>query len=72
MPKKILFYIADLQRITGFSYDHAQREHKAIRDALGCKRHLTVEQYCEFEGLPYDEIYSFLVGDAPHPGRDIA
>lgn len=71
MTQKILFHIADLQRITGYSYDYASRVHRGIRDALGCKSHLTIRQYCKFEGLPYREIYNFLTGATAHPGLDL-
>ncbi len=67
MPKKILFYISDLQRITGFSYDYASKVHRGIRDAIGARKHLTIRQYCKFEGLPYEEIYNFLTGQSAHP-----
>jgi len=70
-PEKFLLTIKDLMRIRGLSrYNSAQEEHQTIRDALSDgkeKKYLTVQEYCTFETLPYDEVIAFLTGDAPHP-----
>ncbi|MCG8318778.1 MAG: hypothetical protein MI921_04705 [Cytophagales bacterium] len=45
-------------------YDSAQRAHKAIRDAIAPdKRKLTIREYCEFEKVPFEEIWEFLRGN---------
>ena len=45
-------------------YDSAQRAHKGIRDAIAPdKRKLTIKEYCEFEKVPFEEIWEFLRGN---------
>lgn len=45
-------------------YDSAQRAHKGIRDAIATdKRKLTIREYCEFEKVPFEEIWEFLRGN---------
>ena len=45
-------------------YDSAQRAHKGIRDTIAVdKRKLTIKEYCEFEKVPFEEIWEFLRGN---------
>jgi hypothetical protein len=56
--------VRDLQRLMGTtSYHSAVRRHKKIREAiLPGKRSLTLQEYCNFEGCQYAEIWAILRG----------
>ena len=58
----IFLTIKDLMRLMDTDhYDSAQRAHKAIRDAIASnKKKLTIKEYCDFEKLPYEEVWEFL------------
>ena len=75
MPDQILLTVKDLMKIKQTDrYNTARVELRAICDALakgGSKRYVTIKEYCEFESLPYEEIYAFLTGDAPHPAAGL-
>lgn len=74
-PDQILLTVKDLMRIKQTDrYNTARVELRAICDALaqgGKKRYITIKEYCEFESLPYEEVYAFLTGDAPHPSEGL-
>ena len=51
----------DIQNLTDKTYKSANKEHLAIRDALGKKENrLTVKEYCKFYNLNYNEIVESL------------
>ena len=60
----VLITPKEIQLLTGKTYKTCQREHLAIRDALGKKDKkagmLTVGEYCAFNQLDYDEVVRFL------------
>ncbi|MCB0396824.1 MAG: hypothetical protein KDD36_09235 [Flavobacteriales bacterium] len=58
----IFLSVKELMILTGKTrYEYARKEHKAIRDALGkSKRKLTVKEYCEYEGVPRQEVVEVL------------
>ena len=62
MESGIYLTIKDLMKITGsYSYDGTGNTHRAIRDAIGKnKRKLTIREYCEYEGVSFEEIWEFL------------
>lgn len=62
MEKGIFLTVKDLMRLTGGDNEtSAQRTHRTIRDALRKnKRKLTIQEYCDYEGLNFDEIWAFL------------
>lgn len=44
-------------------YNSAQRQHKTIRKKLGKeKHHITIKEYCEYEQLDFNYIWSVLRG----------
>ena len=58
----ILITPKEIQALTGSSLNAAQKEHKAVRDALGKKKskRLTVKEYCDYFELDWDEVVSYL------------
>lgn len=58
----LLISSKEIQAITGFTFKAAQKEHKAVRDALGKlkSKRLTVKEYCDYYEIDYQEIVSFL------------
>lgn len=62
MNTGIFLTVKDLMLLTGCNnVTSAQRSHKTIRDCLRKnKRKLTIKEYCNYEGLKFDEIWAFL------------
>lgn len=60
----IFLEIKQLMQLTGTnSYKSAQKQHKTIREAIAPgKRKLTIREYCQYEGLNYDEVIAVLKG----------
>jgi len=58
----LLITSKEIQAITGYTFKAAQKEHRAVRDALGKtkSKRLTVKEYCEYYELDYNEIVIFL------------
>jgi len=54
----IFLTIKDLMELTGLTQNGAGLEMKRIKDALGKKphQHLTITQYCAYEGISEDEV----------------
>lgn len=52
----------DIQTLYGYTnIRYAQKEHQAIRDALGIgSGHLTLKQFCEYNELNEEEVISYL------------
>lgn len=52
----------EIQNLTGLTINASQKEHKAVRDALGKKKskRLTVKEYCVYYELDFNEVVSFL------------
>ena len=72
MARKLILEIKDLMKIIGTSrYQTAAKEHRAIRDALGLGKYLTVRQYCAYAKLPFEEVLAFLLGESSHPETDL-
>lgn len=75
MPRQqepqFLLSIKDLMKIRGLTrYNTAQKEHQAIRNSISPdqpKRYLTIEEYCEHEALPLEQVLAFLNGETAHP-----
>ena len=43
------------------SYKSTAKSHKAIRDCIAAdKRKLTIKEYCDYEGLNFSEIFSYI------------
>jgi len=66
----IFIDISDIEKIHGCSYTTAQRRMQTIRDSLQKKekQDITVKEYCEFEGISYDEFYKHI---KPEPGQSV-
>ncbi len=62
MTRGIFLTVKDLMRLTGSnSYEATRQLHKAIRNKIKeGKRKLTIKEYCNHEGLDYQEIIEFL------------
>jgi len=62
MESGIYLTIRDLMTITGaYSYSATARAHAGIRDAIASnKRKITIREYCDYEGVSFDEIWEFL------------
>ncbi|MHB8260459.1 MAG: hypothetical protein ACYDCN_08530 [Bacteroidia bacterium] len=62
MESGIYLSIKDLMSVTGtYSYSATARAHKGIRDAIAPnKRKITIREYCEYEGVSFDEVWAFL------------
>ncbi|MEO8759761.1 MAG: hypothetical protein ABI388_01980 [Bacteroidia bacterium] len=62
MESGIYLTIKDLMTLTGlYSYSGAGKAHRTIREAIAHnKRKITVREYCEYEGVSYDEVWTFL------------
>ncbi len=62
MEGGIYLTIKDLMQLTGSdSYKSTAKSHKAIRDSLAAdKRKLTIKEYCDYEGLNFSEISSYI------------
>jgi hypothetical protein len=58
----ILITPKEIQALTGYSLNAAQKEHKAVRDAIGKRKskRLTVKEYCEYFELDWDEVVRYL------------
>lgn len=53
----ILITPKDIELITGYTTQVAQREHRFVRDALGKRsKRLTVREYCDYFELDYEEV----------------
>lgn len=53
----------DIQIITGKTYNKANKEHVAVRDALGKDKQnykLSIKEYCDYFQLDYDEVVRHL------------
>jgi hypothetical protein len=51
----------EIQLMDGCHLRTAYTKHKFIRESLDMKgKHLTVRQYCEFEGIDLDEVIESL------------
>lgn len=51
----------EIQLLTDKHYKTCQKEHLAIRDALGKKsRQLSVQEYCDYNQLDYGEVVVHL------------
>ena len=63
----IFIDITDIEKIHGCSYTTAQRRMQTIRDSLDKKekQEVTIREFCEFEGISYDEFYKHV---KPKPG----
>ena len=60
MEGGIFLTIKDLQKLIGSdSYRSAARQHQSLRDVLE-KKHLTIKEYCDYEKLDFEYIWSFL------------
>jgi len=66
----IFIDISDIEKIHGCSYTTAQRRMQTIRDSLQKKekQEVTVKEFCEFEGISYEEFYKHI---KPKPGQSI-
>lgn len=64
MEGGIFLTVKDLQRLLGCDhYNTANRQHLAIRDALGKKsRYITIKEYCDYEELDFEYVWVFLRG----------
>lgn len=62
MEGGIYLTVKDLMRLTGTNnYFSAAKSHRAIRDAIAPdKRKLTIQEYCKYEGVVYEEVMAFL------------
>jgi hypothetical protein len=62
MEGGIYLTIKDLMQLTGSdSYKSTAKSHKTIRDCLASdKRKLTIKEYCDYEGLNFSEILSYI------------
>lgn len=60
MLKRIFITTADIQQLTGKSYKSAQRELRALRDALNKEKHLkiTFQEYAAYNDIAIDDIYN--------------
>ncbi len=58
----VLITPKDIQLITGCTLNSAQKEHKAVRDALGKKstKRLTVVEYCKYYEFNLEEIVAYI------------
>jgi hypothetical protein len=64
---ELFLSIKELQYLMGTQwYKSAARKHKAIRERLRKgKKDLTIQEYCESEGLSYRDTYKALRGEPP-------
>ncbi len=61
MEGGIFLTIKDLQNLLGCdSYTTANKEHLAIRDALGKTKNITIKEYCDYEELDFDYVWGYL------------
>ena len=57
----VLITPKEIQLLTGRGYKACQKEHLAIRDALGkTGGMISIGEYCAFNQLDYDEVVSYL------------
>jgi hypothetical protein len=57
METGIFLTVRDLMKVTG-SYSYF---HRNIRDAIAPnKRKITIQEYCKYEGVSFDEVWKFL------------
>ena len=56
------FTIKDLMQVTGNdNYSSCANQHKIIRECIQKgKRKITIKEYCEYEGIDFDYIWSVL------------
>jgi len=60
MEGGIFLTIKDLQKLIGSdSYRSAARQHQGLRDVLE-KKLITIKEYCEYEKLEFEYVWSFL------------
>ncbi len=56
----------DIQLISGYDLEGAQREHQNIRKALGFNsKDLMISQYCKYYDLEVEEVIDFLYPSHP-------
>jgi hypothetical protein len=62
METGIFLTVRDLMKVTGsYSYFGTAKAHRNIRDAISLnKRKITIQEYCKYEGISFDEIWAFL------------
>jgi hypothetical protein len=62
MESGIYLTIRDLMTLTGlYSYSGAGKAHRIMRDAMAPnKKKITIREYCEYEGVSFDEVWEFL------------
>ncbi len=60
--KTIVIHTKDVAIIKGISQDTARRLLLTIKDAFDKKPHqsVTIREFCEYEGLPYDEVFAMI------------
>ena len=59
---RIILCCSDLELITGKSQKTCLKLIQTIKDALDKKKHqkLTIKEYCEYEGIQYEEVVEAL------------
>ncbi len=60
--KRFVLLPADVQKITGLTYDASRKEVARIKAHLkkGADQKLSIKEYCDFSGLNYDDTLIFL------------
>ncbi|MBX9852692.1 MAG: hypothetical protein K2X86_13180 [Cytophagaceae bacterium] len=63
VPKRICIYPKDVQNITGRKEKTARRLLNKIKNKLGKSKEgfITVQEFCQFTGIPEDEVTGFLI-----------
>jgi hypothetical protein len=62
MLKQLIVHTKDVAIIKGIGEDTARKLIRTIKDCYGKQKHqsLTIREFCEYEDLPYDEVFSMI------------
>ena len=64
MDTGIFITVKDIMKLTGrTNYNSCANLHRAIRESIADrKRKLTIQEYCNYEKLDFNEVWKFLRG----------
>lgn len=59
---RLFLTTSDIQIITGTGYRNANKIMQRLKDSLGKQsyQHVTIREYCCYEGISLDEVYAIL------------